>query len=204
MRYTIGAAHTGDEPHMRVLLIVVAIFAFSSFCRAEPSPQVQYLMTEPVTLFDLGILRLYEYVEGYTEHYLETKPVQDIYSTVAYDAPRNKILISFVVTRKPDPQNETPSFVQTSSMSICRMIIQEMRREFFVDRDWQMRRSSGIYRFFAHVGFRGEREPLDCYEAIEKMTVIGVSVYSHKDPGKLILYGESPLMEKDITFGTTR
>lgn len=189
---------------MRVLVIVVAIFVFSSFCHAESSPQVQYLMTEPVTLFDLGILRLHEYVEGYTTHFLETKPVLDIYSTVAYDTSQNKILISFVVTRKPDPQNESPSFVQTSSKSICRTIIQEMRREFFVDRNWQMRRSSGIYRFFAHVGFRGEREPLDCYEAIEKMTVLGVSVYSHKDPGKLILHGESPLMDKDIVFGTTR
>jgi len=189
---------------MRVLVIVVAILAFSSFCQAEPSPAVQYLMTEPVTLFDLGILRLHEYVEGYTTHFLQTKPVEDIYSTVAYDLPQNKILISFVVTRKPDPEKETPSFVQTSSRSICKTIIQEMRREFFVDRNWQMRRSSGIYRFFAHVGFRGEKEPVDCFEAVEKMTVLGVSVYSHKDPGKLIIHGESPLMGKDIIFGTTR
>jgi len=28
-----------------------------------------------------------------------------------------------------------------------------MRREFFVGRNWQIRRSSGIYRFFAHLGF---------------------------------------------------
>jgi hypothetical protein len=204
MRYIIRGTHTGDEPPMRVLMILVAFFTFSSFCSAEPSPPLTYLMTEPVTLFDLGILRLHEYVEGYAAHYLQTKPVEDIYSTVTYDATRNKILISFVVTRKPDPKRESPSFVQSNSRSICRTIIQDMRREFFVGRNWQVRRSSGIYRFFAHVGFRGEREPLDCYEAIEKMTLLGVSVYSHKDPGKLILHGESPLMDKDIIFGTTR
>ena len=189
---------------MKVRVIAVAILGFSSFCHAEPSSQVQYLMTEPVTLFDLGILRLHEYVEGYASNYLQTKPVQDIYSTVSYDAPRNKILITFVVTRKPGPQKEDPAFVQESAKSICGTIIQDMRREFFVDRNWQLRRSSGIYRFFAHVGFGGTREPLDCYEEIEKITVLGVSVYSDKDPGKLILHGESPLMGKDIIFGTTR
>jgi len=189
---------------MKVCVIVFAIFAFSSFCHAEPSSRIQYLMTEPVTLFDLGILRLHEYVEGYASHHLQTKPVEDIYSTVAYDAPRNKILITFVVTRKPDPQKESPAVAQASAKSICGTIIQDMRREFFVDRNWQLRRSSGIYRFFAHVGFRGKREPVDCYEEIEKITVLGVSVYSHKDPGKLIIHGESPLMGKDIIFGTTR
>ena len=73
---------------MKVWVIVVAILGFSSFCHAEPSSQIQYLMTEPVTLFDLGILRLHEYVEGYASNYLQTKPVEDIYSTVTYDAPK--------------------------------------------------------------------------------------------------------------------
>ena len=204
MRYTCSATSTGDDTDMKVWVIVVAIFAFSSFCQAEPSLPIQYLMKEPVTLFDLGILRLHTHVEGYATHCLQTKPVQDIYSTVTYDASRNNILITFVVTRKPSPQNESPAFVQTSSRNICATIIQDMRREFFVGRDWQVRRTSGIYRFFAHVGFRGSREPLDCYEEIENITVLGVSVYSHKDPGKLILHGESPLMGKDIIFGTTR
>jgi hypothetical protein len=76
-----------------------------------------------------------------------------------------------------------------------------MRREFLAGRNKQVRRSSGIYRFFAHVGFRGEREPPDSFEEIENMTVIKVSVYSDKDPGKLILHAETPLMGKEITYG---
>ena len=44
-------------------------------------------------------------------------------------------------------------------------------------------------------------EPVDSFEEIEKITVINVSVYSEKDPGRLILHSESPLMGKDIVFG---
>jgi hypothetical protein len=189
---------------MRTLVLIAALIACPSLCNAEPSPAVRYLMNEPVTLFDWGIVRLYEYVDGFANHYLQTRLVQDIYSTVTYDAPGNKILISFVVTRKPDAAKESAGMVQDSSKRICRTIIQEMRREFFVERNWQVRRSSGIYRFFAHVGTRGQKEPLDSFEEIENITVLKVSVYSHKDPGKLILHGETPLMGKRITYGGSR
>jgi hypothetical protein len=186
---------------MRVLLIALAILAVSSIAHAGPSTAVSYLMSEPVTLFDWGIVRLYEYVNEFAAHYLQTGSVQDIYSTVSYDPPRNEIVISFVVTRKPDAKDVDPASGDVSSRNVCRSIIQKIRREFFADRNKEVRRSSGIYRFFAHVGFRGDREPLDCFEEIENITVIRVSVYSDKDPGKLVLQSESPLMAKDITFG---
>ena len=189
---------------MRTLLLSAALLGFASICSAEPSPSVQYLMNEPVTLFDWGIIRLYDYVDEYATHYLKTKTVQDIYGTVRYDLFRNKIVISFVITRNPDSKHASPDSAQTSSKNICRSIIQEMRREFFADRNDEVRRSSGIYRFFAHVGARGYKEPLGCYEEIEKMTVIQVSVYSHKDPGRLILHAESPLMGNEISFSGKR
>jgi hypothetical protein len=186
------------------MALIVALIVYPSLCYAEPSPAVRYLMSEPVTLFDWGIVRLYEYVDGFANHYLRTQSVQDIYGTVSYDAPRNKILISFVATRKPGARNESAAFVQDSSRKICRTIVQEMRREFLVERKWQIRRTSGIYRFFAHVGTRGQKEPPGCFEEIENITVLKVSVYSHKDPGKLILHGETPLMGKRITYGGSR
>jgi hypothetical protein len=161
-------------------------------------------MKEPVTLFDWGIIRLYNYVEEYAKHYLKTKSVQDIYSTVRYDLLRNEIIIAFVVTRKSDPRGESPNLAKASSKDICRSIIQELRREFFADRNDEVRRSSGIYRFFAHVGVRGDKEPLDCYEEIEKITVITVSVYGEKNPGKLIVHASSPLMDKEIIFSGAR
>lgn len=186
---------------MRILLLAFALLVLPSVCLAEPSPTVRYLMKEPVTLFDWGIIRLFEYVEGFTKDYLKTNAVQDIYSTVTYDALRNNILISFVVTQKPDPKGQGAGSEATSPKNICRTIIREMRREFLADRDQLLRRSSGIYRFFGHVGFRGEKEPLDAFEEIENITVIQVSVYSARDPGKLVLHVESPLMSKEVNFG---
>jgi hypothetical protein len=88
-----------------------------------------------------------------------------------------------------------------SARDICTTITKTLRREFLTDRDRHVRRSSGIYRFFGHIGFKGKDEPIGSFEEIEKITRINVSVYSDKDPGRLLLYSESPLMGKEILFG---
>jgi hypothetical protein len=186
---------------MKTTLLLLLLLGLAPICKAEPSPSVRYLMNEPVTLFDWGILRLYEYLDEYTAHYLKTNSVQDIYSTVRYDSPKNRIIISLVVTRQSLQQDETPASVRAASSSICKTITQTLRREFLADRDRHVRRSSGIYRFFGHIGFKGKYEPVDSFDEIEKITVIDVSVYSERDPGKLILRSESPLMGKEIVFG---
>jgi hypothetical protein len=186
---------------MKISLLLVALLGPVSICNAEPSPSVRYLMNEPVTLFDWGILRLHDYLDEYTFHYLKTNSVQDIYSTVSYDARRNKITISMIVTRQAEHENESPASVRKSSRDICKTVTQTLRREFLTDRDTHARRSSGIYRFFGHIGFKGKDEPIDSFDEIEKVTVINVSVYSDKDPGRLIVHSESPLMGKEILFG---
>lgn len=186
---------------MRIFLLALSLVALSSMGWAEPSPMVRYLMKEPVTLFDWGIIRLYEYVDGFAKDYLKNNAVQDIYSTVTYDSLSNNILITFVVTQKPVPKGQASQSEATSPKNICMAIVQAMRREFLADRNPLLRRSSGIYRFFGHVGFRGEKEPLDAFEEIENITLIRVSVYSARDPGRLILHAESPLMGKEVNFG---
>ena len=182
------------------ILAALLLFGCFSVCSADPSATVQYLMHEPVTLFDWGILRLYEYLDEYTAHYLKTNSVQDIYSTVSYDEHKNIILISLVVTRQGEAQNETPASVRTDSREICQRVTRTLRREFLTDRDRYARRSLGIYRFFSHIGFTGKGEPVNAFEEIEKITVIQVSVYSDRDPGRMILQSESPLMGKEIRF----
>jgi hypothetical protein len=189
---------------MKIWLFTVLFLSLASLAGAEPSPSVRYLMNEPVTLFDWGIVRLHEYLEEYTTHYLQTASVQDIYATVSYDSRRNIILLSIVATRQARQQDESPESVRTSSKDVCRGVTQTLRKEFLADRDRSVRRSLGIYRFFGHLGFRGKDEPLDAFEEIERITVIKVSVYSDRDPGRLILESESPLMGQDILFGEAK
>lgn len=186
---------------MKILLLLLVLLGLVPICNAEPSSAVHYLMNEPVTLFDWGMLRLYDYLDEYTTHYLQTNSVKDIYCTVRYDALRNRIIISMVVTRQEQQENESPGSVRTGSRDICKTITQTLRREFLTHSDRQLRRSSGIYRFFGHIGFKGKNEPIDCSDEIEKITVIDVSVYSEKDPGRLVLHSASPLLGKEIVFG---
>lgn len=185
---------------MKTLILLFVVLGLGSIGNAEPSPSVRYLMNEPVTLFDWGVLRLYEYLDEYAANYLKTNSVQDVYGTVRYDSPRNRIIISMVVTRKAQQEDEPPSTVRTGSRDICKAITQTLRREFLTERDRHVRRSSGIYRFFGHIGFKGKDEPIDAFDEIERITLINVSVYSEKDPGRLIVHSESPLMGKEILF----
>ena len=185
---------------MKTRLVLLLLLGLVSIGHAEPSPSIRYLMNEPVTLFDWGILRLYEYLDEYTSHYLNTNSVRDIYCTVRYDYKKNNIIISMIVTRQMQSQSEAPSSVRAGSREICRTITQTLRQEFLTDRDSHVRRASGIYRFFGHIGFRGKEEPVDAFDEIERITVIEVSVYSETDLGRLVLHSKSPLMGKQIAF----
>lgn len=185
---------------MKTSLLLFLLLGLVPICKAEPSPAVKYLMNEPVTLFDWGIIRLYEYLDDYAMHYMKTNSVQDTYCTVRYDPSRNMILISLVVTREAQKESESPESVRADSREICKTITRTLRREFLTDQDRHLRRASGIYRFFGHIGSRGKEEPIDAFAEIEKITMIDVSVYSARDPARLILQSESPLMGKQIVF----
>ena len=186
---------------MKTPLLLIVLLTVGSVCNAEPSPAVRYLMSEPVTLFDWGFVRLYEYLDVYTAHYLKTNSVQDIYSTVSYDSGRNKIILSMIITRRAEQANEAPASVRKGSRDLCKTVTQTLRREFLTESDRHVRRASGIYRFFGHIGNKGKDEPVDSFDEVEKITVISVSVYSEKDPGRLVLHSESPLMGREILFG---
>ncbi len=185
---------------MRIAFLAALFLGLASTGHSEPSPSVRYLMKEPVTLFDWGIIRLYDYLDEYATHYLKTNSVQDIYCTVSYDSGRNKIIISAIVTRQPEQEKESPASVRSHAKNICVEITRTLRREFLTDRDRHVRRTSGIYRFFGHIGSQGKEEPIDAFDEIERITIISVSVYSAKDPGRLILHSESPLMGKESVF----
>jgi hypothetical protein len=157
-------------------------------------------MQEPVTLFDWGIVRLYDYLDGYAAHYLKTNAVQDIYGTVSYDSTRNRIIISMIVTRQPVQAKEPPAIARKQAKDICLTVTSTLRREFLTEQDRHVRRSSGIYRFFGHIGTRGKQEPMDAFEEIERITLITVSVYGAEDPGRLLLHSESTLMGKESVF----
>ena len=189
---------------MKTSLLLLVLLGLVPICNAEPSPSVQYFMNEPVTLFDWGMVRLYDYLDEYTTHYLKTNSVQDIYCTVRYDTLRNQIIISMVVTRQAQQEDESPASIRTGAREICKTITQTLRREFLADRDRQVRRSSGIYRFFGHIGFKGKNEPIDSFDEIEKITVIDVSVYSEEDPGRLVVQSISRLLGKEIVFGARK
>ena len=53
----------GTEMKVLYVIAVASFFAFVPSAKADPSPGIQWLMNEPATLFDWGMLSLYEHAK---------------------------------------------------------------------------------------------------------------------------------------------
>lgn len=91
---------------------------------AEPSPSVDLLMKEPVSLFSMGLYRMREIIDsrfGYTSSGFQLKePLSELkkYATsVHYDWNNNRITI-FIIQYEPSANAEEE----------CRQLIEELRR----------------------------------------------------------------------------
>ena len=83
---------------MKRILLVAILFATTTVGHAEPTPVVKYLMDEPVTLFDLGMLRLDRLFDDF-----KVKDAKSVFVSVGYKWKENRISIfAFVDTNKAE------------------------------------------------------------------------------------------------------
>ncbi len=84
------------------LLYVLAVASFLAFvpsAKAGPSPGIQWLMNEPTTLFDWGMLSLYEGAKALPK-FMEQRALAESRDYIValkpiYDFEKNEIIISF-------------------------------------------------------------------------------------------------------------
>ena len=90
---------------MRHLWVVGAlVLALVGSARAEPGPIGNWLMDQPVTLWDLGMIRVKDAADA-VEPKVENKFGGTLVSSVSYDWDDNEILVSFVLFGFPKALN---------------------------------------------------------------------------------------------------
>lgn len=86
------------------MLMAVLLFPVAETCVGEPSPTVQYLMNEPVSMFDWGMYKLTLYLnQEFRDRYQKKISTFAPRITVHYDADSNKIQISALMLYKKFP-----------------------------------------------------------------------------------------------------
>ena len=79
-----------------ILSLLVLMTINGRQLRAEPGPVGTWLMNEPASLWDLGMLRLEEYISEMKETHLQVNYTEDI----NYDWDENRIMIQFYAKKE--------------------------------------------------------------------------------------------------------
>lgn len=158
---------------------IIAMVIFFSFIllflggitHAEPPKTVGHLMTEPATLFDLGIVRLENLLKNNQPGILE----------VSYDRERNKINISVVRIMRMSRGEKN-----RSKEDLRRLIQQDIGK---VRRDLNINLVSGeidsgytaLENCFSHADAPTNSGPTDLRDELYNMTEISAKVIVHRD-----------------------
>lgn len=145
----------------------IAFLIFSGTCKAEPDSTIQYLMDEPVSLFDLGIFKMRSELDSK----FETK---DRLVAVDYKWPENRIVITFLF---PSVRFEN----EYEAKERCIEFVEGIRREFDVNP------KSGdppgpysafrISRYFEHSGYSKKNRPNDLSDQLYELIKIKGSMH---------------------------
>ena len=161
---------------MKRVLLFAILFATTTTGNTEPTPAVRYLMNEPVTLFDLGMLRLEQLFGSFTV------PVH-----VTYQWKENRIAIDVFL----------PSNMETKSVQKvrCKKVITGIKNILMVNAQTGKPFSfshSLLPELFSHVGFTSTDKPKNVAAELDTITEVSVRVFN--------VMCKSALLSKEILF----
>jgi len=157
------------------------VFASSIFCvssvQAEPSPSVQWLMTAPASLFDIGMINL----DGFLKYRLG----KDVHAFALYDWGKNRISISVIKElNNSDELNE----ICKNYMIVLRAI------GGVVGGKTKNNLTSNFSAQFTHPGYKSSTQPKDTWVTLDNIFDLTVEVSSK---GKTVIC-TGPLLSEDV------
>jgi len=174
---------------MKRVLLFAILFATTTMGNTEPTPAVQYLMNEPVTLFDLGMLRLEQIFKKLA---LEEREL-NLNVTVGYAWKENRILIDMY-----DRRDKVES-VQSRKM-LCKEDIATLKNFLWISAETgkpPFSPTSRLQELFSHIGFSRKSEPKNIAAELDTITELSVRLFTK--PSDLTKC-KSALLSKEVLF----
>ena len=176
---------------MRTTLLLLACLAVPP-ALAEPSRTVSYLMGEPVSLFDIGLRRLGERVQGtlLKEEFPEVigNLNSDRDPSAVYDWKSNRITVYGSV------QIDQRTANSTTLMALCVRVVERVRFILgYSEMGYQFRKIGvmpGVSTYFQHRGYQKKDEPQALEDDLAGLISIRIISFANKD-NKSGLFGNS-------------
>lgn len=163
----------------KVVLLLVVLFPLNAF--ASPDKTVTYLMNQPLSLFDSGMIRLNSRVEDFA-HYIkngyknyglgkfsEIMDSSDLDSSAEYDWDSNRIIINVNLMVRYHK-----TFQANQLKELSRIIIKRFKYILGYSPDYHRR---VINRgFFSHQGYQMKNNPKNLMEDLDNITQIKFTV----------------------------
>ena len=167
---------------------LIFLILFPTLVWAEPGPETHYLMNEPASLFDVGMLRL-QHMIGYWEKQMtfnyKLKSQSDALggNVNAYYRPEDdKIYVDLIIMDK--------SATEEQMEAGCRYALRHMR--IYV--------SKSLHELFQHVGYLDPSEPSALSSALVEMFELRCYV-SGDDSSKGRFWATQTLRSDEMTIG---
>ena len=182
---------------MRNIRASILLIAFAAIAPAEPSRAVRYLMNEPLTLFEWGILQLETGAKSFAWDGLD---LFKQFPNVEYDWEKNQLKVQMAIyPRYRSLQKSTPK-------EICGDVMRQMKAHFGVAPGWEsVRTISGVGTYFTHKQFSKPDAPETLAADIERITTLRVDVWTSttdKPPFRPSQSCSSDLLKPEVQYFT--
>lgn len=152
---------------MRGLFVLVLCAGIAGSAKAEPGPVVNWLINEPASVFDVGMLRMQQLVRA-----LEPpKELDELFTLVAYDWEENRIYIRGSIAKHNsinllDPKQQV--------RALCGAFFDEIRKQAIVNpvTGQAIFDHSSYSAQFAHIGYSSNSAPKNYRVKLDRIIVI--------------------------------
>ena len=186
-----------------VILAVVICLANGTALRAEPGRVVAWLMKEPISLFDLGMLQLN--LDLKMEILRDKKEGGNSDINAEYKWDDNRIEIAVVLYDYYNPYIKYTG----DPKEVCKDIIGALRQHGQIDPDSghysEAIRNSSYSDYFSHYGYVSKNAPDNYRGRLDKIIEFSVLVQPRLEGGDVVFARcTGPLLSNKVYFGTRR
>ncbi len=183
---------------MKRVLLFAILFATTTTGNTEPTPAVRYLINEPVTLFDLGMLRLDEDFSNLAKRDSASELNLNATVIVKYWWHENRISIGMhMFSNKVESVQSRKNFCKEGIAWIKHFLGVDAQTGKPLYKPLYRASSSNLVGYFSHIGFSTKSEPKNIAAELDTITELSVSLFTK--PSDLTKC-KSALLSKEVLF----
>jgi len=177
--------------------LIFVLILFPTICFAEPTSSIRHLMNEPVSLFDLGMVRTDDHLKWFCRQFDFSSAAlfgddTSAFCISGYDYDKNRISLNILIS------DATDEIKLEDVKSEVKRIIDGLRKSFGVDPQIGKLVITYVGDYFSHQGYSTTKERKISQIKMEDIVEIQLDIYSKNH--KYFLKSHGKLLSNEIFF----